>query len=108
MNTATHAFSRYAAARFHFTLPARLLTLMKRVAATSAPAPSAVRELDAGTSTWIVRPLGRTITCEAGTLWLTFDNEPHDVILEAGQSHRCAKGSKLLIHALASARLSVA
>ena len=108
MNTATLAFSRAAAARFHFTLPPGLLALLTRAAATSAPAQSVVWELDAGANTWIVQPLGRTITCEAGTLWLTFDNEPQDVILEAGQSHRCAKGSKLLIHALASARLSLA
>lgn len=108
MNTDTLAFSRVAAARFHFTLPAGLLAPLKRAATTSAPAPSIVRELEAGASTWIVRPLGRTITCEAGTLWLTFDNEPEDMILEAGQLHCCAKGSKLLIHALASARFSVA
>jgi hypothetical protein len=66
-----------------------------------------VQELGAGANAWIVRPLGRTITCEKGTLWMTFDNEPQDVILEAGQSHRCAKGSKLLIHALADARVRV-
>jgi hypothetical protein len=89
-------------------LPAGLLALLKHAQATSAPAPSEVRELDARANTWIVRPLGRTITCETGTLWLTFDNESLDVILEAGQSHRCAKCSNLLIHALASARLSVA
>ena len=108
MNTATLATTRVAAARFYVTLPAGLLALLKRATTTSAPAVSAIRELGAGTSTWIVRPLGRTITCEAGTLWLTFDNEPPDVILEVGQSHRCAEASKLLIHALASARLSVA
>jgi hypothetical protein len=108
MNTATFDSSRAAAARVHLALLAGLLALLKRVAAISAPPRSAVRELDAGANLWIDRPLGRTITCEAGTLWLTFDNEPQDVILEARQSHRCATGSKLLIHALASARLSMA
>jgi hypothetical protein len=108
MKATTLAFSRAVAARFHFTLPAGLLALLERAAATSAPARSAVRELNPGANTWIVRPLGRTITCEAGTLWLTFDDEPEDVILDAGLSHRCAKGSKLLIQALASARFSLA
>jgi hypothetical protein len=71
-------------------------------------APAAARSLEKNATTWIARPLGRTITCETGTLWLTFDNESADVILEAGQSHRCAKGSKLAIHALSDARVSVA
>ena len=108
MNTVTLAATRVAAARCYVTLPADLLALLKRATTTSAPAASAIRELGAGTSTWIVRPLGRTITCEEGALWLTFDHEPQDVILESGQSHRCVKATKLLIHALADARLRVA
>jgi hypothetical protein len=101
MNTASLAAT---AARFHFTLPAALLAVLQRAAAPAAPV---VRVLDQGATTWIARPLGRTVTCETGTLWLTFDNESQDVILEAGQSHRCAKASKLAIHALSAARLSV-
>jgi hypothetical protein len=98
MNTAT------TAARFHFTLPAGLMAALKR---TVAPAAPAARVLERDATTWISHPLGRTVRCETGTLWLTFDNEPLDVILEAGQSHRCVKASKLAIHALAAARVSV-
>ncbi len=101
MNTIT-----CAATRFHVTLPAGLLALLHRVFA--APATSAALHLDANATTWIARPLGRTVTCETGTLWLTFDNETADVILEAGQSHLCAKASKLAIHALTAGRVSVA
>jgi hypothetical protein len=100
MNTASLAAT---AARFHFTLPAALLAVLQRAVA----APAAARPLEKNATTWIARPLGRTVTCETGTLWLTFDNESADVILEAGQSHRCAKGSKLAIHALSAARVSV-
>jgi hypothetical protein len=102
MNTATFAAT---ATRFQFTLSSSLLVALQRA---MAPAASGVHGLDKGATTWIARPLGRTVTCEAGTLWLTFDNESADVILEAGQSHRCAKASKLAIHALAAARVSVA
>ena len=101
MNTAT--LDRSAATRFHIGLPSGLARLLQR--AVAAPA---ARQLDKNATAWVARPLGRTIACEAGTLWLTFDNEPVDVILEAGQSHRCAKASKLAIHALAAARFSVA
>ncbi len=103
MNIATLATT---AARLDVTLPGGLLALLQR--AVAAPAAPAARQLDANATTWIARPLGRTITCETGTLWLTFDNESVDVVLEAGQSHRCAKASKLAIHALATARVSVA
>jgi hypothetical protein len=100
MNAATLA----ATARFHFTRPITLLAVLQRAVA----APAAARPLERNATTWIARPLGRTVTCETGTLWLTFDNEPTDVILEAGQSHCCAKASKLAIHALSAARISVA
>ena len=102
MNTATLAATT---ARFHFTLPAGLLAVLQRAVAPAAPVAGA---LDKGATTWITRPLGRTVTCETGTLWLTFDNKSQDVILEAGQSHRCVKASKLAIHALAAAQVSVA
>jgi Protein of unknown function (DUF2917) len=105
MNTATFAAT---AARFHFTLPAGLLAVLERAVVSTAPAAPVARVLAKCDTTWITRPLGRTVTCETGTLWLTFDNEAADVILEAGQSHRCAKASKLAIHALAAARVSVA
>ena len=103
MNTATLA--RTTATRQHLGLSAYMLRLMQR---TLAPAIPPVRQLDKGATYWVAHPLGRTVSCETGTLWLTFDNEPVDVILEAGQSHRCTKDSKLLTYALAAARVSVA
>jgi hypothetical protein len=102
MNTATLA--RTAPARRHLGLPSGLLRLIGRAVAPAAPKLS---RLDKGATAWIARPQGQTVTCEAGTLWLTFDNEPQDVILEAGQSHHCTSASRLGIHALAAALLSV-
>jgi Protein of unknown function (DUF2917) len=102
MNTATIA--RTAAARLPLGLPSGLLRLIGRALAPAAPQTA---RLDSHATLWIARPQGRTVTCESGTLWLTFDNEPADVILEAGESHRCTKGSRLAIHALATARVSV-
>jgi hypothetical protein len=72
-----------------------------------APAAPGVQVIDKGATTWIASPLGCTVTCETGTLWLTFDNASQDVILEAGQSHRCTKASKLAIHALTAAHVVV-
>lgn len=106
MNTASLAAH---ATRFQFTLPAGLLVALQRAFAPAVSgAATGVHGLDKGCTLWIARPLGRSVTCETGTLWLTFDNEADDVILEAGQSHRCAKAAKLSIHAMAAARVSVA
>lgn len=95
----------FANTRFQFVLPTSVKVLLQRA---WAPADPAVHVLDKGATTWVVRPLGCTVSCETGTLWLTFDNDAGDVILEAGQSHRCTQAAKLSIHALAAARLSVA
>ncbi|MBL8346233.1 MAG: DUF2917 domain-containing protein [Rubrivivax sp.] len=56
--------------------------------------------LNPGATTWVVKPLGRRVTCESGVLWLCFDGEPLDIVLEAGETHQCAKRSALSIHAL--------
>lgn len=89
MNNVTLA--AIAAACYHVTLPPSLLALLQRIIA--APTTPAALQLYEYATTWIARPLGRTITCATGTLWLIFDNELADVTLEAGESHRCAKAS---------------
>ena len=101
------AAHRAFATRRQPTLPTGLLALFKRAPAAAAPAVSSVRKLEARASVRIARPMGSTVFCEAGTLWLTFDNQTQDLIVEAGQSYLCTMASGLLIHALADSRLSV-
>ena len=64
--------------------------------------------LNRGATTWVVQPYGRHVTCESGALWLCFDGEPVDIVLEPGQTHRCAKRSALSIHALARSEVRLA
>jgi len=45
---------------------------------------STVLHLNKGATTWITKPLGRRITCETGALWLCFDGELEDIVLEPG------------------------
>ncbi|MCL4747307.1 MAG: DUF2917 domain-containing protein [Burkholderiaceae bacterium] len=42
-----------------------------------------------------------TIACQSGTLWITEDGSPDDVILEAGQRHAVLGRAPVLIEALA-------
>ena len=45
---------------------------------------------------------GGCIECTAGTVWLTHDGDCRDVVLEAGQTHRADRGSRLIIYGLSS------
>jgi hypothetical protein len=92
-------------------LPAMLLqTAVARVRGLVRPAQVRTGQslaLETNALHRVRRPLGRTITCESGTLWLTFDNSLHDLVLEAGESHACGVGTRLLIQALQGSRLHV-
>ncbi len=55
----------------------------------------------------VQQPLGRTVRCGSGSLWLSFDGDPRDVILAAGQAHRCDRNSLLLVEGLENARLGI-
>jgi hypothetical protein len=41
-------------------------------------------------------------------LWLCFDGEPLDIVLEAGETHLCAKRPALSIHALSPSLVRLA
>ena len=110
MNNALIA-DKPAACPLRAAAPSRLAAWLQRVAVTAAaPAPTGtdVRQIKTGATLWVNRPHGCVVSCKTGTLWLTFDNEPEDIVLEAGESHRCAKSSRLSIHALAAAVVRVA
>jgi len=48
------------------------------------------------------------IVCLEGTLWLTEEDRPTDVVLEAGASHTVhATGGRTLVQAMSRARLAV-
>lgn len=97
----------------YLTTPARSLwaassvwarELVRRVVAPSRdslPA-SATLTLNRGATTWLTEPLGCKVSCDSGTLWLCFDGEPLDIVLEPGESHLCVKRSALSIHALSA------
>jgi len=51
---------------------------------------------------------GGTICCQAGTLWVTEENQPRDVLLEAGACHRLSRHGVALVQALGEACVSFA
>lgn len=82
-----------------------LLAWLQRIALPSMRPAEQVLPLAREARHWVRRPLGRTVTCVAGTLWLTFDGTPQDIVLEAGQSHRCRDDAALMVYALDAARV---
>ena len=51
---------------------------------------------------------GRPLVCREGTLWVTEENQPKDVVLEAGACVRLKRAGLTLIQALTPATLSIA
>ena len=49
-----------------------------------------------------------TVTCLEGSLWITRNNQPEDIILGAGESLAVAPGGKTIVYALKPSRISMA
>ena len=67
----------------------------------------AVRLAD-GQTLRVVDGAGSTVVCKEGTLWVTEENQPKDVVLEAGACVRLKRAGLTLIQALSPATLSIA
>lgn len=48
----------------------------------------------------IERPQGWRIECVRGTVWVTHDSHPRDLVLTAGEGHTCVRSSRVLLQAL--------
>jgi len=55
----------------------------------------------------MAKPQGRTVICTKGTLWVTFDWDSKDTILEAGESIYCESTRLLFVQALTDANFQI-
>lgn len=69
--------------------------------------PSFSRTLARGAILRIPEPAGSRIDCLAGSLWVTQDNDPRDLMLEAGESCELSGRARVLVQALEPARLQL-
>ena len=53
-------------------------------------------------------PAGVRITSRCGSLWVTQDHDPRDVVLSAGESMTFDKTAPVVVQALGSARVALA
>jgi len=107
-----------AAARLPLPITAHLRILLRALlqrserAAAASPTTVAAAESTVATScdlgqgriAWIAHPAGRTVTCEAGALWVTFDGQQLDVVLKSGQSYYCRDDARMAVYAVAPSR----
>ncbi|HEX5687986.1 MAG TPA: DUF2917 domain-containing protein [Ideonella sp.] len=56
--------------------------------------------LERGQSTRLTDAGSAHLTSAAGTLWVTIDNDPRDIVLEAGDGFDVASDASLLVEAL--------
>jgi Protein of unknown function (DUF2917) len=52
--------------------------------------------------------LGKTIVCDSGSVWVTQDGDPRDVILRAGESFTLDRKGPALLQAFAPGSVSIA
>lgn len=64
--------------------------------------------LSDGQTLRVVDGAGTTVTCKEGTVWVTEENQPRDLVLEAGTRVRLKRAGLTLIQALTPAKLSIA
>jgi hypothetical protein len=51
---------------------------------------------------------GVQIACREGTVWLTLDGDPRDIVLEAGEAFTTPEHRHALVYALQPSRISLA
>jgi len=93
------------------TLTADLLALPQLFARRSAEkcpvtsvrprsASDRIQTLPRDKATYLAQPMGHTVHCVSGSLWLTFDGDCRDVVLSAGAEHLCDRNTRLVAQAL--------
>lgn len=65
-------------------------------------------QLTDGQTLRVMDGAGTTVTCKEGTVWVTEEDQPRDVVLEAGACVRLKRAGLTLIQALSPAKLSIA
>jgi len=68
--------------------------------------PGALR-LARGQTVKVMDALGSTICCNEGSVWITEENVPKDVVLEAGHCYRLRRKGLALVHAFGDATLAL-
>ena len=92
----------------HFSFIAWLHNLTARDVAPIRPGftrPIATQVIARNKMLEVKQPLGVTIECLEGSVWVTLDGDSRDVVLDAGQSFVVDRNQRTLLQALDAARV---
>ena len=67
---------------------------------------SGALQLKRGQTLKVVNGVGGTLCARAGTLWITEENRPRDVVLAPGECHRLTHQGVAVVEALGEASVS--
>jgi hypothetical protein len=63
--------------------------------------------LPQGQTLVIADALGQMVVCQSGCVWITYDRDPMDRIIEAGECHQGNSHSRMLVHAVSDVHMTV-
>lgn len=67
--------------------------------------PADTQPLQKGAILVVLNPLHHCVKCLHGSVWITHDGDPKDIILDGGQSYQAERDSRMLVYALTEASL---
>lgn len=73
----------------------------------AAATPASTHEMSRGAIYRIAQPSGRRIECQSGSIWVTQDSDPRDIMLTAGEDCVITGNARVLVQALEPARVSL-
>lgn len=63
--------------------------------------------LPQGQTLVIDKPMDQVVMCQEGCVWITYDHDPLDRIVEAGERHQCRSHGRMLVHAISDVQLTI-
>lgn len=99
MNLALERFSFAPALRRHSDRPTPAAWLL--------PTRQPTQTIDKCATLVVAQPLGATVTCGSGSLWITHDGDVRDVVISAGERHTCDRASRMLVFGLENSSVRV-
>lgn len=99
MNIALELFSFAPALRRHSNRPLPSAWLL--------PTCQPTQTIDKGATLVVAQPLGATVTCSNGSLWITHDGDLRDVVISTGESHTGDRASRMLVFGLETSSVQV-
>jgi hypothetical protein len=54
-----------------------------------------------------MKPRALTVECIRGLIWITHDNEPHDIMLSPGQMHLAQSDARMIVQGLSDSEMCI-